>query len=289
MSTGPLAAPGCEPEERPAERSRRRWWASILLIVLAGIATYGRTLPWDFLGSWDDDLHVTANPGLLPPSLEGAASFWREPYGGMYVPVTYSFLMLEAWAAGGASGRAQDLDARVFRLGSIALHAAAAVLVLLVLRALGAGDLPALAGALLFELHPLQVEAVAWISETRGLLAAVLGLGALVLHLRAPTLLRRLAALLLFALALLAKPSAACLPLIALVLDGTLRHRRWRVSLLALVPWFALVVAATWTAKRLQPDWNVAPGGRLVAAPVDRGGCPGVLSGQAGRAAGSRS
>ena len=99
---------------------------------------------------------------------------------------------------------------------------------------------------------------MAWISETRGLLAAALGLGALLLHLREPPLWRRLAALLLFALALLAKPSAACLPLIALVLDGTLRQRRWRASLLALAPWLALVVAATWTAKQLQPDWNVA-------------------------------
>jgi tetratricopeptide (TPR) repeat protein len=226
---------------------------SLLVLALAGCLTFRESLSFGFLAHTDDELHVSANPQLLPPSLDGAAWFWTHAYAGMYIPVSYDFWMLEAELAGGGADAAQ-LDARVFRAGSLALHVLAASLVFLLLRRWLGANVPALLGALAFELHPLQVESVAWISETRGLLAAVFGIGALLLHASGLDWLRASASCALLALAMLSKPSAASIPLIALVADRWLLQRSWRESLARLAPWFAVVALLSWVAKQLQPD-----------------------------------
>src|SRR5439155_1435049 len=65
-----------------------------------------------------------------------------------------------------------------FHLTNVALHALNAGLVFAVLRRLVTEDdgRAALAGALLFALHPVQSEAVAWASETKDLLSALFSL-----------------------------------------------------------------------------------------------------------------
>ncbi len=239
----------------PSERRspRAALFAALFAIALAAFLTFRETLAFGFLVPSDDELHVTENARLLPPSLSGAAWFWVHPYGGMYIPVSYDFWMAEAQLAGGGATGA-ELDAQVFRVGSLALHIAAACCVFLLLRRWLGSDLQAFAGALAFELHPLQVESVAWISETRGLLAAVLGFAALWIHSGGRSGLRACVGCLLFAFAMLAKPSAAAIPLIALVADRLVLERGWRESLTRLVPWFATVVVLSLVAKRLQPD-----------------------------------
>src|SRR5262249_29480195 len=114
----------------------------------------------------------------------------------------------------------------------------------------------ALAGALVFALHPLQAESVAWASETKDLLC---GLCALIALRRLVTWRARggmsayTGASLAFVAALLAKPSAVVVPLLAVVFGRLVERRDWRASVRGLVPWFA--VAAGWTvlAVHVQP------------------------------------
>ena len=129
--------------------------------------------------------------------------------------------------------------------------------------------------ALVFALHPLQVESVAWISETRGLLAAMLGLAA-VLALwravapgatpmdaagedRAPALRSRtpiravwyVLGLVLLALALLSKPSAVTMPIVAAAALWAGRVPAMRI-VLAILPWLAMSIAAVAITQRVQ-------------------------------------
>jgi protein O-mannosyl-transferase len=239
------------PSERRPGRAARV--AALLAIALAAFLTFRETLVFDFLVPSDDELHVTQNARLLPPSFSAAGWFWVHPYGGMYIPVSYDVWMAEAELAGGGASGAQ-LDAHVFRVGSLTLHIAAACCAFLLFRRWLGSDLQAFAGALVFELHPLQVESVAWISETRGLLAAVFGFAALWAHAGDRSRLRACVGCLLLALAMLSKPSAAAIPLIALVLDRMVLERGWRESLTRLAPWLATVTVLSLVAKRLQPD-----------------------------------
>ncbi|MBX9790076.1 MAG: tetratricopeptide repeat protein [Pirellulales bacterium] len=142
--------------------------------------------------------------------------------------------------------------------------------------------------ACLFAIHPLQVESVAWVTETKGLLAAFWSLAALVLYVcyaqarleagappsapasrtskaqsprRTPPELPSasaatwyyLAAIAAFALALLSKPTAVAVPLVAFVVDIGLVRRSWRQSLVAIAPWFALALALVYVTQRAQP------------------------------------
>jgi tetratricopeptide (TPR) repeat protein len=154
-----------------------------------------------------------------------------------------------------------------YHLGNVLLHAANAALVAVVARRvlqaacptaeatalrLGAG-----AAALLFALHPLRVESVAWITERRDVLAALFYLLTVLTWLRATAAsggARRrwyLASLALFALGLLSKSMLVSLPLVLLVLDvyplRRLDPRDWRAAVtrrvvLEKLPYLALAV-----------------------------------------------
>lgn len=222
-----------------------------LVVALLALAVFARSVAFDFL-VWDDDRNVSANPRLDPPTLASLASFWRAPYYGLYVPSSYSLFWLEALVTGGP-------DPRVYHATSVLLHAANAALVVALLARLGASTAGAAIGGALFALHPLQVESVAWISEQRGLLATALGLGALIAYAGpASSRARRdAAAFALLALALLAKPSAVCVPVIALVLEALVLRRGARFAGPRLAVAFAAAAACVYVTKGLQQDDTV--------------------------------
>jgi len=213
---------------------------------------------------YDDKINVVSNAHLAPLSWENLTWFWTTPYANLYVPVTYSVLALEAKLAAKTdetSGRV-TLDASVFHYGNLAFHVANAALVLLLLRSVVGHTLPAMAGALLFALHPLQAETVNWITETKGLLATLFGVLAVwqywlfaagnrhvlsstpcgVTISPSPSLrwLHYAVATIAFGLALLSKPSAVAVPLVALVLDAGLLRRGFVATIVPTAAWFCL-------------------------------------------------
>jgi Flp pilus assembly protein TadD len=226
---------------------RGRVRALALAAALVAALVFARTAGFGFL-VWDDDLHVAANPRLDPPTWDGLRAFWAAPFQHLYVPLSYTLFSAEAWLTDGP-------QPWVYHAGSVALHALDAALVVLLLARLRAPPAGALLGGLAFALHPLQVESVAWISEQRGLLSAALGLLALLVHAGgAPGLRRAAASSALVALALLAKPSAAALPLLGLALEVLVLRRGWRAAIAGLAPWFVLAGAMTALTKSLQAD-----------------------------------
>lgn len=204
-----------------------------MIPVAAAVAVFGRACGFRWV-SWDDPLHVTANAGVADPSWQSVLGFWREPYHGLFIPVSYT-----AFAAEATTCRLLGLesaDPRLFHAVGVALHAVAAGLVFLLVRRLVAGDWPAVAAATLFAVHPLQVESACWISEQRGLLATVGGLSCMLLFLAAcearpaaPWRDRRAwAAVTALCLALLAKPSVVSVPLVVACLLRWFSGWSWR-------------------------------------------------------------
>lgn len=235
--------------------------ACIIFIALACAAVFGRVLGGAML-EYDDRYHVADNPHFAQIDANSFTHFWRAPYGNLYIPVAYNVFALEVAATRALTGeqRTNRIDPMLLHAVKVALHAVNASLVFLLLRRIVRATGPALAGALLFALHPLQVESVAWISETRGLLAAMFGLaavlalfGAVGAGTRRPIRLAACSALgvVLFALALLSKPSAVTVPVVAaaaLWAGGT----RARTAILAVAPGLAMSVAAVIITQRVQ-------------------------------------
>lgn len=204
-STGEGAGPGV---------SRFLPW---LLFAGAVFLVFGPACGYPFL-RWDDPTNVTENPLLHPPSLGNLAAIWSAPYAGLYVPASYTVWWIETHASQIFAGKLAP-DPRVFHAGLLLLHAGCAWLVYRIVGRLVLDRRAALFGALLFALHPLQVESACWITETRGVLSTLFGLAALDVYLGASLLRHHAASTLLFALALLSKPTAVAIPLVAFLLD----------------------------------------------------------------------
>jgi tetratricopeptide (TPR) repeat protein len=237
----------------------------LVLLVAIGVV-YLRVASAGFV-SFDDDIHVYANPLLNPPTLESVAKFWQEPYEKLYVPLAYTlFGVIAAWSRvpshlDSSVGHAVSLEPTAFHVVSVAFHLLNAWLCFVFCRRLTGRTRSALIGALVFALHPLQMESVGWISELRGLsssLFALAALNALVLARRAPTgafkSSRRLlvASALAVACAMLCKPSAVVLPLVALLLDRSVLDTPWRPALLQAASWAAITVPLALVTRSLQ-------------------------------------
>ncbi len=262
-----------------------------ILLGAATLALYGPTVRYDFVG-WDDDIHVYENPYLNPASTANTLHFWKEPYRKLYVPLTYTFWFGMAWTIQHGDGPTSDLrrSPAPFHALNVLLHLfnvclVYSLLLALVQRTEGAASAHpprsppiewiAGAGALLFAWHPLQVEAVAWVSGLKDLLAGFFSLVALRGYVayagadsrragRARYCLGTAAC----ALALLAKPSSAVTPLIALILDVRFLRRGWRAALPAVFPWLALSAAALVFTSHLQPVPAVAASTPLLPRPI---------------------
>jgi hypothetical protein len=184
--------------------------------VVAALAflAYIPTLSGTFL-ALDDTRFIVDNPAVHDLSPAKAASYFTDPgtlsvigWRGTYRPLRTLDFALD-WAVSG--GRPW-----LFHLRNVLYHVLGSLLVLDILSRL-AGGRPrvALAGALVFALHPANAECVAWITSRGDLLLLCLFLLALRWHLTG----RHVLALLAAGLAMLAKESAIVFPAAALLTD----------------------------------------------------------------------
>jgi tetratricopeptide (TPR) repeat protein len=250
---------------------RRSGAALVLLVVLAHLPAV--RAGW----VWDDDAYVTENLSLR--SVEGLRRIWLAPMSPVvvqqYYPLTLSALWLEYHAWG--------VDPRGYHVVNVLLHALSAVLLWRLLVALDITG--AWVAAAVWAVHPVTVESVAWATELKNVLSAVLYLAAALAYVRfdpetfaigaAP---RRwkwwAAALALFTGALLAKTVTSTLPGALLVLvwwrRGTLRAR----DVVPLLPFFAagagMGIVTAWMEHHrvgaVGAEWAFTPAERLLIA-----------------------
>ena len=179
-----------------------RWeWLLLAALVLSIFFVYQPAWQGGFI--WDDDAHVT-KPELR--SWQGLYRIWFDVRATQqYYPLLHSAFWIEHRLWGDAT--------LGYHLLNLLLHAAAAVLVALILRRLAIPG--AYLAAAIFALHPVHVESVAWITEQKNTLSAVFYLGAMLVYLRFDQT-RKAAlygwALGLFLLAILSKTVTATLP-----------------------------------------------------------------------------
>ena len=185
---------------------------------------------------WDDEGHVTR---ATLRSLGGLWRIWFELGATQqYYPVVHSvfWVMAQLWGD----------NTLAYHLLNISLHASSAFLIARILDRVGIPG--ALLAGLLFAVHPVHVESVAWITELKNTLSGIFYFGAVFIYLDFDRDRQRrtyVTALMLFVLALLSKSVTATLPVGLLVLfwerRGTLD---WRRDVQPLLPFLAIGLAA---------------------------------------------
>jgi tetratricopeptide (TPR) repeat protein len=232
-------------------------------VVFAPIVGHELTL-------WDDSFNLWRNPRMNPPTLESLRYYWTHEAFGLYAPLTYSVWLLLARLAHLPEPNALgvQLDPAYFHAASLVLHVVNAAIVWALLRRMVRNDLAAAVGAAAFALHPVQVETVAWAAGLKDLLSSTLSLVALWLFVAGIEIgegqsTRRRAVLagatLSFLLALLAKPGAMVVPLIAFLLSVWGLERPARGTALRLLPWVGASLACAFVVRLTQSTHSVVP------------------------------
>jgi protein O-mannosyl-transferase len=249
-------------QENVADNSPRGW-QRILLIALPVITlvAYLPAIRGGFI--WDDDRHVWANHTLL--NLRGLAHIWFRPsYLPQWYPMTHTSFWLEyrLWGA----------NPLPFHIDNVLLHSASALLLFTLLGRLKIRG--ALLAAVIFALHPIEVESVAWISERKNVLSTFFALLSVLAYLQTSDRRWPVESFLLFALAMLSKTVASTLPAVLLVIlwwrDGQVR---WR-EVVRLLPFFLLSIGLGYFTAKTEvdyvgargPDWDLSAAQRILIA-----------------------
>jgi tetratricopeptide (TPR) repeat protein len=275
---------------RPAASWTR--FIPVIFLVLATVVVFWPVFDHQFL-RYDDPIDVYKNPYLQQPSLENLLHFWRYPYEGLYTPLTYTLFALAAWAPlllPGAPSAGIAPDPRIFHSLNLFLHLLSVLSVWGIIRLLlsrtrqtdSVDTLPlewaACGGALLFAIHPLQIEPVAWVAGLKDVLCGLLSLTAVrhyLLYTDAKTASRpRLHYWLAtgaFALALLAKPTAVVVPVMAWLPAAWGWRPSTRKQMADLVVWFLIAVAWGLLTRWVQPGTELDFKPALWARPLIAG------------------
>ncbi len=238
-------------------------------IVLITLLTFARLTTCGFTW-WDDHETVHQNPLLNPPSAETLDHYWttagEHTTMGLYVPVTYTVWAALAKIAHRATPDDQGIALRpsIFHVANVLLHVATTLLVFELLLQFFGKDSAAAIGAFLFALHPVQVESVGWVSGTKDLLCGLFACAALLCYVRSirvrearssawPARWCFASATLFFVLAMLSKPTAVVVPLMAVAVSVFLLRRPVGKTVRGLSLWFVLMVPFLIVTKLVQP------------------------------------
>lgn len=201
-------------------------FVSVLLPLLA-VLVFANGLSAQLLRFWDDNRYVTENPYLRSLDLPNLWAMLTRFYFGNYAPVVLLSFALDY--------RVWFLQPFGYHLTSLLLHVLNVALAYAVARRLLGSRTGALVAALVFAVHPLQVEAVVWVAGRKTLLCGTFALLALLCYMRSSKLdgsanARHLlgASWLLLGLALLCKASVVGMPAVFGLYDRFWMRHSWR-------------------------------------------------------------
>ncbi len=196
-----------------------------------------------FLGwvDWDDKVHIIDNPLVKNLSWNNIRQMFLTPeLNGSYIPLTEL-----SWAL---NYRMAGLDPFGYHLANLMLHLGSTGLVFLFIKKLTGHEPVAFLTAVLFGIHPMHVEPVAWITGRKDVLYGFLFLSSLTCYTNYAMQTKKksgllIFSLLLFALSLFSKGVAVVLPLLMLLIDRYVGRKATLRLIVEKLPFFMLSLA----------------------------------------------
>jgi len=212
-----------------------------ILIALFTFLIYSSARNNDFT-NWDDKEYVTENPYIKDLNIK--EEFKREHMGN-YHPLAMISLALDY--------NGKEFDAKTFHTTGIIIHILASIMVFYFVNLLTRNKITGFIASLLFALHPMHVESVAWISERKDVLYGFFLLCALFTYVKYVTRLpspkvdaRDIRLYLIFTicflLSLFSKAQAVVFPILCLLIDYYKDRKITRKVILEKVPLFIVSI-----------------------------------------------
>lgn len=201
--------------------SKKEHLIFILLLASITLLVYSDSFNNGFI--WDDHSFIEENPAIKTLNIESIKSFFTN----CDTTAASKWLTTDVWRPLTIASFAMDyrfwgLAARFYHVENTIIHIANAVLVYIMVFLILSNGFAAFAASLIFAIHPVQTEAVTWVSGRSNVLFLFFFLSSFIFHIRrkdAGMITNYGIALIFFALALLSKEMAIVLPLVLILYD----------------------------------------------------------------------
>jgi Tfp pilus assembly protein PilF len=235
---------------------RQRTLLGSLVLALLVLFAYAGAWQCGFV-HYDDPSHVFENrhvsTGLSTENVRWAFSDFN---GAQWIPLTWLSFMLDVSVFG--------LDPGPMHGVNVLLHAANAILLFALLRSMTGAFWCSFGVAVLFAVHPVNVESVAWITERKNVLSTLFWLLATLAYFRHAARPRKSSMALVAALlacGLMVKAMLVTLPCTLLLLDfwplARFRREKWTRLVVEKIPLFAIAAVASWLQMRAAAHDNL--------------------------------
>jgi len=185
-----------------------------IILVAVTLAVYWPVQTFDFV-NYDDPIYLTENPAVQSGlSWQGIRWSFSTFHAGNWHPLT--------WLSHMADFSLYRFSSGGHHWTNLQIHLLNVLLLFLVLRGMTGATVCSAGVSMLFAIHPLHVESVAWVSERKDVLSGffwILTMGSYSHYVKRSTILRYSLVLLFFICGLLSKPMAVTLPFALLLLD----------------------------------------------------------------------
>lgn len=212
----------------------------LILILFTTFFIFSPLIQYEFT-NWDDTSHVTENELVRRLNFSNIKKIFFSTINDTYIPLTILTFAIEYHFFG--------YNAAVFHFNNLLLHLAVVALVFYFAKQLGLNLAARSLAALLFALHPMHVESVAWVTERKDVLYAFFYMLALCCYAGYVQTNQRgfyLLSLSMGLLSILSKPMALSLPLILFLYDW-FNQRGWSKKVVfEKLPYFVYILPISW-------------------------------------------
>jgi protein O-mannosyl-transferase len=191
----------------------KREWLLLGLILVITFIVFAPAITHDFV-NWDDDVNVTQNRNVQNLNQESITNMFTTTVIGGYTPLTTLTFAIEHHYFG--------LNPKAYHTNNIILHLICTALLFFIMKKLGMSLFVTVIVSLLFGIHPMRVESVAWVTERKDMLFTLFYFLAILLYIEFRKTGKHwlyLSSLLFFVLSLLSKIQAVSLPLSLMLID----------------------------------------------------------------------
>jgi hypothetical protein len=207
---------------------------SIYLILFITFFSFYPSLENGFT-NWDDVCQVIENKLITHLSLENIKIIFTSIYFTFYHPLTLLSFAIEYHFF--------QLNPFIYHATNLTLHLLNSLLLFWLIYTMNEDILSSFIVSILFAIHPVHVESVAWISERKDVLSTFFFLGAIISYLyflKKGHIKYYYLAIILFFLSLLSKPTTATLPCLLILFDYNLKGKAFIKLLPSKIPFFLM-------------------------------------------------
>ena len=232
-----------------ASAAKFRTGTNLFLILFITFFAFFPSLKNPFI-IWDDPVHILENESVRSLSPQNIQDLFHSTVGGTYIPLTILSHAIEYHFVG--------YKPFLYHLDNLLLHLAVVGLIFWFARQIRLSVMASVIAALLFGIHPMHVESVAWMTERKDVLYAffyLLSLNCYAQYVSSKKSTLYLLSVLFALFSILSKAMALSLPLIFLLYDW-FSGRKWSVRLLLeKIPHALIIVPITWITYAANARW----------------------------------